>query len=328
VLEVHDGSFVIDGEPTFLLGISYYGGLGASDEVLGSDLDRIAACGFNWLRVWATWTAFGEDVSAVNDDGSPREPYVSRLVRLVNMADARGMVVDVTLTRGLKRSDGESRLWGKLPDFAAHERAVETITETLRDRRNVYIDLANERNVGDDRFVPISELAALRKMVRSIDPDRLVTASHGGDMIAEDARAYIDEVGVDLLTPHRDRYAGSPGDTPARTREYLSWITDVGQDVALHYQEPFRRGYDPGRWNPVAADFVQDLDAAFDAGAAGWCFHNGDTRMPGSDGRPRRSFDLREGSLFDGLDREERAFVESLSEWVRRHGRRAAGRTE
>ena len=33
-------------------------------------------------------------------------------------------------------------------------------------------------------------------------------------------------------------------------------------------------------------------------GAAGWCFHNGDERAA-KDGRPRRSFDLREKRLFE-----------------------------
>lgn len=42
--------------------------------------------------------------------------------------------------------------------------------------------------------------------------------------------------------------------------------------------------------------------------AAGWCFHNGDQRER-PDGRPRRSFDLRETSLMEQLDEIERAIV-------------------
>src|SRR5262249_53597100 len=43
---------------------------------------------------------------------------------------------------------------------------------------------------------------------------------------------------------------------------------------------------------------------ALAGGAAGWCWHNGDGRAA-KDGRPRRSFDLREKRLFEQLDEEE-----------------------
>src|SRR5688572_15739899 len=75
-----DGThFTINGKHTFLLGISYYGALGAQDSFIQQDLDDMRRDGFNWIRVWATWAAFENDVSAVNADGSPREPYLGRL---------------------------------------------------------------------------------------------------------------------------------------------------------------------------------------------------------------------------------------------------------
>ena len=70
--------------------------------------------------------------------------------------------------------------------------------------------------------------------------------------------------------------------------------------------------YSPVRADNAREDFVTDARGARAGGAAGWCLHNGDTRAA-SDGRPRRSFDLREGLLFEQLDAEERAVVERLS---------------
>ena len=64
------------------------------------DLDDLQRHGFNWLRVWATWAAFDHDVSAVDAAGRPREPFLGRLKWLVAECDRRGLVVDVTLTRG------------------------------------------------------------------------------------------------------------------------------------------------------------------------------------------------------------------------------------
>ena len=96
-----DGTrFTLNGQPAFLLGISYYGGLGAPEEFIRRDLDDLQRLGFNWLRVWATWGAFDHDVSAVDATGRSREPFLAKLQWLLSECDRRGLVADVTLTRG------------------------------------------------------------------------------------------------------------------------------------------------------------------------------------------------------------------------------------
>src|SRR4051794_31492161 len=62
VLGIQGTRFTLDGEPTFLLGISYYAALGAPEEFIRRDLDDLQRHGFNWLRVFATWGAFGQDI--------------------------------------------------------------------------------------------------------------------------------------------------------------------------------------------------------------------------------------------------------------------------
>src|SRR5262245_46901908 len=76
--------FTINGKATFLLGISYYAGLGAPETILREDLDRIQRLGFNWVRVWATWAGFDRDVSAVDVDGKARPAGMQALERLLN----------------------------------------------------------------------------------------------------------------------------------------------------------------------------------------------------------------------------------------------------
>jgi hypothetical protein len=296
--------FTLDGKPTFLLGCSYYAGLGASDETLRRDLDEMRRHGFNWVRVWATWTAFDHDVSAVDADGNPRAEYVERLKRVIDECDRRGMAVDVTLTRG-NNAAGAPRLL----EIGAYRRAVETIVDAIDGRKNWYVDLANERNVRDKRFVSFEDLKLLRDLVKAHDRKRLVTASHTGDPERRDIERYLRDVRVDFLSVHRPREAGSAEQTVAQTKVVLDWVREIGVVVPLHYDEPFRRGY--AVWQPTAADFEKDLAAARGAGAAGWCFHNGSQRgAPGE--RPRRSFDLSEKSLFDQLDAQERAFIDEL----------------
>lgn len=302
ILGLQQTRFTLNKQPTFLLGISYYGALGASEDFVRQDLDDLQRHGFNWLRVWATWRAFDNDVSAVDSRGQARLPFLAKLQWLVAECDRRGLIVDVTLTRG-KRA-GKSLASGDLSDFDAHYRAVETIVNALKQHRNWYLDLANERDVRDDRYVSIEELAKLRELVRRLDPQRLVTASFGGhDLSKRDVQHSLIDAGHDFLSVHRPRNPQSPGQTEARTRELLATAVELHRIAPVHHQEPFRRGY--ADWDPVAEDFLTDLRGAIAGGAAGWCFHNGSQRTT-PDNRPRRSFDLREQRLIDQLDFEER----------------------
>jgi hypothetical protein len=309
VLAVQSGRFTLDGEPVFLAGLSYYGALGADIETIARDLDDAQRLGFNWIRVWATWSAFGEDVSAVTADGKPREKHIDRLRWLVSECGERGMVVDVTLSRGNGVS-GPPRL----RSLDAHRQAVKTLMSALGDFRNWYLDLSNERNIRDERFTSVEELRSLRAVVRDRDPARLVTASHAGDLSAEDLRAYLLDAQLDFVSPHRPRHRGTAAQTQARTEEVrrqVEQLEKLGRVVPLHYQEPFRRGFSRD-WEPAAADFAADLRGAIAGGAAGWCFHNGDERRA-EGGRPGRSFDLRERRLFDQLDAEELRALEEVA---------------
>lgn len=301
VLGCEGDRFTIDGKPTFLLGISYYSALGASEEFVTADLDDLRAAGFNWLRVWVTWDSFGENVSALDHEGKRRDPYFNRLRNLVAECDRRHMIVDVTLARSRpgQREGGSVHL----PDLDSHRRAVQTIVQGLAPHRNWYLDLANERDVGDDRFVSVEELAELRKLAATLRHDLLVTASFGGhDLSPDDIDDAMRKVKCHFLAIHRPRHAESPKQTERETRKVIQVLKSLQQTVPVHHQEPFRRGYTD--WEPVADDFLVDLRGALQGGAAGWCFHNGSTKYS-TDQRPRRSFDLREHRLMEQLDAEE-----------------------
>ncbi|MCX5770005.1 MAG: hypothetical protein NTZ09_06995 [Candidatus Hydrogenedentes bacterium] len=98
------------------------------------DLERI---GFNWIRVWATWNAFGNDISVLTADGAPNKTCLDRLTRLCELAGKRGMVVDVTVSRGKDE---------RFPhDLTSHLAVTEQLARTLKPYRNVYLDLGNGR---------------------------------------------------------------------------------------------------------------------------------------------------------------------------------------
>ncbi len=302
-----DGTrFTLDGTPDFLLGISYYGGLGAPREFVRQDFDDMRDRGWNWVRVWATWEAGDTNVSAVDEDGEAREEYLSMLTWLVAQADARGMVVDVTLSRG-----------DLLPNQGAHLKAVRVLATALKPWRNVYIDLANERDVRDSRYVSLEELGELSRAVRQVDPERLITAS--GVPNRESLRAYGETAGVNFICPHLGRTAESPGRTLETTRQFLRWMADLDRAIPVHYQEPFRRDY--SAWQPAADDFLTDLRGALEGGAAGWCLHNGSPR--GEYTGPDRSFNMSRdrGRLFDQLDEEEMRVVNEAPALVKERWR-------
>jgi len=309
-LAISGTQFTINGKPTFLFGISYYGALGAPREFITQDLDDIQKLSINWLRVWATWSGFDNDVSTVDGKGNPREPYLSNLKWLIAECDRRGIIVDVTLSRG-NGITGEPRL----QTLDTHRLAVETIISALKPYRNWYLDLGNERNIKDKRFVSFDDLQQLRDAARRIEPALLITASQGGDISHDELKNYLEKVRVDFISPHRPRDPSSPQQTEEKSRQYLGWIKELGRNVPLHYQEPFRRGYSEG-WDPNSNDFVTDARAAVKGGAAGWCLHNGDNRQR-QDGKPRRSFDMRNLRLFDQLDSEEISALKILSKFFK-----------
>ncbi|MBN2138665.1 MAG: DUF4038 domain-containing protein [Sedimentisphaerales bacterium] len=310
VLGIDNGKFTIDGKQTFLFGISYYGALGSEPRFIMSDLDDMESLGINFIRVWATWGAFENDVSAVDAEGNAREPYISRLKKLVAECNRRGVIVDVTLSRG-NGVTGPARL----QELDVHRQAIRTVSGELKEYRNWYLDLGNERNITDERFVSIEELRKLRNTAKAVNSGLLVTASRAGDIPELELREYMDRVGIDFVSPHRPRSSISAGQTKSKSRQYLTWMRQAGGLAPLHYQEPFRRGFTAG-WEPTVEDFVTDAKAAIEGGASGWCFHNGDQK-DAPESKPRRCFDMREARLFEQLDEVEKEALKQISDFIK-----------
>ena len=302
--------FRLDGRPGFLLAASYFGALAASEDFIEDDLAELKTFGFNGLRVWVRWAAFAHDVSAVDDDGDEREPYFGKLLWLCEFADKLSLVVDVTISRGA------GPCGPGLPTDETHLNAAAVLAESLKARRNVTFDLANERNVQDGRHVGIPLVRRLRNRVKEIDPDRLVTASHAGDIEPDRLYEYITSARVDYLAPHRPRVAGSAAETAQKVANLRRRMARLGKVVPVHCQEPFRRGLGP--WQPATEDFLADLAGAATSGAAGWCFHNG-CAADHPERRPRRCFDMRgpEGRLVEQLEDPERAVLRHAAKVAR-----------
>ena len=297
--------FTLDGKETFLMGISYYGALSAEDpEVWAKDLQELRRDGVNWIRVWAYWQFpkdNGENVSVMERDGSIREALMQKLEDLVASCDELGIVVDVTLFRDASTSGVGP------PDMAAHTQACLNIARRLLPCRNVYVDVANERDVRDGRYVSLEECGELIRCIKSVDPKRLCTASCM-PVSLDQLSAIMNIARVDLLAPHLCRHQGCADRTQETVKGTLEWMRSIEKTVPIHLQEPFRRGY--GNYEPEVDDFLRDLAGAVRGGAAGWCFHNGAQQGD----RPFRSFSLAssEGRLYEQLDASELAVLSKM----------------
>jgi hypothetical protein len=302
-----DGAyFTLDGVPTYLNGISYYGVESVSQpRLIGQDLNDMARDGLNWIRVWVFWSNGGENVSVLTPEGAVREPYMSRLKRLITEGDSRGMVVDVTMCRGGPQAPGEQ---------AAHLACARQLAEELKPYRNVYFDMANERDVGDARHVTLRDVGELIRAVKAIDPKRLCTAS-GNPGSRSELEQYIAMAHCDFLAPHLSRNPESPSKTVSRVRELAGWMAELNRRVPIHLQEPFRRGYNS--WQPAQEDYYRDDSGAKVTGAAGWCLHNG-SQEASPDHRPFRSFLMneKEGRLYAQLDAVERDVARNISDAI------------
>ncbi|MFD2146374.1 cellulase family glycosylhydrolase [Mucilaginibacter antarcticus] len=303
-LGIDGTAFTIANKPTFLYGISYYGALGAPEGFIKKDLADIKKYKLNWIRIWANWPGQTTDISAVDDNGNAVAAYMNKLKWLVQQCDKLGIVVDVSLAHS-NNTNGRS-----LKTIEGHERALRSIVTALKGYKNWYLDLANERDVGDARFVSFKDLAMMRDVAKQIYPGLLITASAGNDISPDDLKEYLTQVKVDFVSPHRPRTAKSAMQTAGKTTEYLTQMAVIGKRVPIHYQEPFRRGYTD--WQPLTKDYIADLFGAKQAGAAGWCFHNGDQRGDAAH-QPARSFDLSQKRLFDQLDAEELLAIKTIA---------------
>jgi hypothetical protein len=160
----------------------------------------------------------------------------------------------------------------------------------------------------------MSEVKELRDAAKRIDAGRLVTASRAGDIPQLELLEHLQTAKVDFISPHRPRSSESAKQTVEKSREYRTWMKEIGPAVPLHYQEPFRRGFTTG-WEPTVEDFITDAKGALEGGSAGWCLHNGDQKDK-PESKPRRSFDMREQRLFDQLDEVEKEALNQIRDFV------------
>ena len=286
--------FTLNGTPTFLIGVSYYGALSAGNDIeqIKADIDFFVSHGFNWARVWIGWIGW----DGTNRHGSawwkdtPVPENVEKLRQMVAYADSKSFILDLTTHMCRNGYDGcQDQPWETVGQLKG---CWQYLTNELRQYRNWYIDIANEHTVQDARYMSVHEVLEVRNAIKAIDPGRFVTASVPEDV--GNCWEYVATEQQDFLTPHLSR-----GQDPWQyTCSFLALALPRVHGKPILLQEPFRNGYgyDQYEWSV----FCRDLHDAIYCGAAGWCFHTD------------AGFDLHMMTFRNSLDRHEIEFMERM----------------
>ena len=209
-ITIKQGKFLQNGEPIFLLGISYFDGLSAPQKVFESDFKFLKERGFNALRVWANWyTEYQPNtLGLIEQDGSINANLLQKLKSFLRTAEENGFIVKLTFSRDATAKIG----------FRKYKDAIVSVTSEIRTFPNVLLDLQNETDhcgVNEDRdcegHLTLKQAGVLADAVKSADPNRLVTVSRTGGGFVEgkdDYKSFLNEAKVDFIATHR----------PSRTR--------------------------------------------------------------------------------------------------------------
>jgi hypothetical protein len=270
--------FTINGQPTFLLGISYF------DAVHWrlSDLDRLAELNFNLIRIFLDWQNRG----FFDDEGNLAKS--EELLALVRAANDRGIVVDVTITG-----------YSEVP----RDKAVQAAVRTLRNEPNVIFDLQNEYNLGREAALSPSEIRQLYFIAKAENARAIVFASNyaawmRGNTLNPGRLTQEVKTGVDLVAPHFTRNPRWYSDTGTRVAQTKEHLRSLNRNIPVYLQEEHRNGWRGGDF--TKEQFLQAAQEAKAHGAAAWVFHT------------NAGFSLIDQEFFAELDATERQVIQKL----------------
>lgn len=303
--------FTVNGAPRFLVLVSYFDALRASDQVLDGDFTWLRAHGIDGVRIFPNWWRCvevrkcgghpGDDTLMEAPTGRLRPAVLARLRAVLAKAGEHGLVVDLSFARETVRSPQGAGL-----PAAAYAEALTAAVDALGPTPHVMFDLQNEiyqnRFFARDAAADAPQVAALARRIGA--GRRIVFVSTN----AEEAERYTfcgtagacppGAAPLDVIAVHDAREANWHDRTPAVVRDLLAIGARRGPRP-VYLQEP--QAWQDERAPDRLERFLDAVARAKRAGAAAWTFHT------------RSGFILREGrSMPAQMDTGERRFVEQV----------------
>jgi len=173
---VKDGKTFLNDKEILVVGLRCSNALisdKTTDELI-AHLDEYTSYGVNTVSVFFMGSRFG-DVKGFNLDGSLNPVYTARMARIIEAADARGMIVLVgCLYWGNSKAKWED--WTQKQANTAVANTVAWLKE--HDYRNVFIDVDNEGMARRDKGFDNREMVIAGKKV---DPACVIATNFKGD---------------------------------------------------------------------------------------------------------------------------------------------------
>lgn len=252
-LTIKGDKFCINGQAKFLILASYFDALDAA--YLQADLDYLQAHDIDGIRIFPNWwgskTYSGHTL--FDSLGHLRPEKLEQLKTVLKAADQHDMVVDISFSRETVKG----------LDIAHYKKGIISTVKALKGFRNIFFDLQNERN-GSPTFLPEKDVIALRKKLKAIQPDIILSASEAYEATPQEYLKFLAETEMDIVNYHEPR-AGAWWN---RTANCVKQLRKVGKPVYLG---------EPGRWTPgsslTAENLITAVRNAKETGAAAWTFH-------------------------------------------------------
>jgi hypothetical protein len=274
-IQISKGLFVVRGQPSFLLGISYFDALSAPQEILEADLAFLRVKRFNTIRIWASWYDSFQPraTSIIRKNGTLNPEGVTRLKQVLNVTKAKNILVVLVFSRDA------------LPgiSFNNYRLGIRRVATVIKPYRFVLIDVQNETNhcgvtdVECTGHLTLGQVAEIRKAVKQVDPERLITASRNQDGFIpgkDDYASFRLTGNVDFIATHRPSRTKDGNWAISTDDETRSIRAIVGPKIPILFDEPNRCGNNMECVTSSESNyFVTAARNAKKSGAAGWIFH-------------------------------------------------------
>lgn len=255
-LSIQGDRFAVDGEPRFLTFMTYFGGMG--DRRIEENFRYLKQLGFDGIRIWPNLDT-GPQILA--PDGTLRPDEFQRLLYILDQARANRLIVDVTFTY--------EHTPGLTP--AKVKNAIVAAVQALRSYDNILIDIQNERNVGDRRFMSEADVKAIFDAVKAVHPERITTASNSPVNWPDYAADFAARLGLDVTAYHEHR--SSTWYSLADATYNVGTMRRNGKPAYLQEPMSTRDNLYAYPSHDRAEYFMQAYVHARLTGAAAWCFH-------------------------------------------------------
>lgn len=281
-LGISGNRFTINGAQTFLMMAGYWDFLDASqngDNTAGMirDLDFLRSRGFNGIRVFPNLWEYNtgqscnggdpqtfcngpNNNSVIRPNGSIDQAMFDRLNNLVDLANARGIIVDISFARETVydlNTTCTATAGNQVMCFPQFRDGVVEVIRRLSNKTNVFYDLQNEF---DHRAISLTvdQINEIKNSARSVDSNAILSTSGAGSDIN-----FARNNNFDLNNFH---FAGQNYNPRPNYTSY------VFNDRPTYVGEPYHTN-DLNSGAISGDNLVNDVRSAKNACIAAWLFH-------------------------------------------------------